>query len=351
MRNKGITLVALVVTIVIMLILAGVTLNIALGENGLFKMSEKAVEKYKEEAGKEENALQKGSEEIANVLESLKPPVTIDGKEVANNLKKYQGKYVDIGLDVDGAEGTTNDWEIFYVNENRIFLIATDYVPADVLENQWHVIGDNGKLKDAGFKSAGSSYTYNVNWSSPQFLTLPAEPNNYLDLVMHKGYTLDESNGNSKVVSQLLNTEAWNEIKETSGKKDCIDFAIGGPTLEMWCATWNKAVEKDTDFSEIEAEPSTSEPGYKVKAGAISFYTLWLGSSNSKPSADKLEQYKTFFPHTSEVDNCSGYWLASPSANDSNRLLAIGWTRRRELCLQFRRNLWRTSCSLFARWS
>ena len=38
-RNKGITLVALVVTIVIMLILAGVTLNIALGENGLFKMA------------------------------------------------------------------------------------------------------------------------------------------------------------------------------------------------------------------------------------------------------------------------------------------------------------------------
>ena len=44
MRNKGITLVALVVSIIIMPILAGVTLNIALGENGLFKMAQKATE-------------------------------------------------------------------------------------------------------------------------------------------------------------------------------------------------------------------------------------------------------------------------------------------------------------------
>ena len=47
-KNKGITLVALVATIVIMLILAGVTLNIALGENGLFNMAKLAGEKTKE---------------------------------------------------------------------------------------------------------------------------------------------------------------------------------------------------------------------------------------------------------------------------------------------------------------
>ena len=56
-EQKGITLVALVVTIVIMLILAGVTLNLALGENGLFKMAKSAAESYKESAEKEEDAL------------------------------------------------------------------------------------------------------------------------------------------------------------------------------------------------------------------------------------------------------------------------------------------------------
>ena len=36
-KEIGITLIALVVTIIILLILAGVTINSALGQNGLFK--------------------------------------------------------------------------------------------------------------------------------------------------------------------------------------------------------------------------------------------------------------------------------------------------------------------------
>ena len=36
-KEKGITLVALVVTVIILLILAGVTLNIVLGDNGLIR--------------------------------------------------------------------------------------------------------------------------------------------------------------------------------------------------------------------------------------------------------------------------------------------------------------------------
>ena len=40
--EKGITLVALVVTIIVLLILAGVTLNIALGQNSLLTKAKKA---------------------------------------------------------------------------------------------------------------------------------------------------------------------------------------------------------------------------------------------------------------------------------------------------------------------
>ena len=68
MKNKGITLVALVVTIVIMLILAGVTLNIALGDNGLFKMTRQAVNRYKTAQGDEEEAMQDLSDEIYGLI-------------------------------------------------------------------------------------------------------------------------------------------------------------------------------------------------------------------------------------------------------------------------------------------
>ena len=39
MKNKGVTLIALAVTIVVMLILAGVTISVLNGENGIVKQA------------------------------------------------------------------------------------------------------------------------------------------------------------------------------------------------------------------------------------------------------------------------------------------------------------------------
>lgn len=44
--QKGITLVALVITIIVLLILAGVTLSLTLGDNGIFKTAEWAAKNY-----------------------------------------------------------------------------------------------------------------------------------------------------------------------------------------------------------------------------------------------------------------------------------------------------------------
>ncbi len=40
----GITLIALIITIIVLLILAGVTLNLTLGDKGIFKMAKSAVQ-------------------------------------------------------------------------------------------------------------------------------------------------------------------------------------------------------------------------------------------------------------------------------------------------------------------
>ena len=47
LKEKGITLIALVVTIIILLILAGVTLNMAMSGDGLFSRARNAADKYK----------------------------------------------------------------------------------------------------------------------------------------------------------------------------------------------------------------------------------------------------------------------------------------------------------------
>ena len=80
-EEQGVTLVALVVTIVIMLILAGVALNIALGDNGLINQTKKATEKYKEAQTNDEDSIKDLEEQMNNIInggEKVDSPITIE---------------------------------------------------------------------------------------------------------------------------------------------------------------------------------------------------------------------------------------------------------------------------------
>ena len=52
-KEKGITLIALVITIIVLLILAGVAVNTLVGENGIIKNTENTVETYNKNQIKE----------------------------------------------------------------------------------------------------------------------------------------------------------------------------------------------------------------------------------------------------------------------------------------------------------
>ena len=54
---KGITLIALVVTIVVLLILTGVGINLVIGDNGIITMAQKAKSEYEEAKKREERIL------------------------------------------------------------------------------------------------------------------------------------------------------------------------------------------------------------------------------------------------------------------------------------------------------
>ena len=60
--NKAITLVALIITIIVLLILAGVSLSMVLGENGLINKAQSSVNKYQESSENEQNLLNKVEE-------------------------------------------------------------------------------------------------------------------------------------------------------------------------------------------------------------------------------------------------------------------------------------------------
>ena len=341
-KNKGITLIALIITIIILIILTAITLNNVIGTD-LIGFATKAAENYmdaeREEEEKISELISKREDAVPSTSTPSTPPEETGGtgsSEVANGLKEYQGKYVDIGLDTNG-DSTVNDWEIFYATGDRIFLISTDYVPVTKL-TEWGVIGDGTILDTNGFKKSHyDSYKYGVYWPDSQttFLELPAKPDNFLDLVMHTQYSLtdNQSHTNAMAVSHLLNTTAWNGIKTAAAESASIDFVIGSPTLEMWCKAWEKATDEDRDkFVALEAGSLTSGNGYYVKANGISAAELSVtGGQSSIPVEDKLAEVKTFFPHSKGSENCTSYWLASPCALSESSLMCVWCRRQREL--------------------
>ena len=66
--NKAITLVALIITIIILLILAGVSLSMILGENGLINKAQSSVNKYQESSNNEQDMLNKVEKLIKDKL-------------------------------------------------------------------------------------------------------------------------------------------------------------------------------------------------------------------------------------------------------------------------------------------
>ena len=76
--QRAITLIALIVTIIVLLILAGVSLNIVLGDNGIISKSKEAVNKYGESVIKEKEDMDK----LYNILLSEKGELPDDPDKV-----------------------------------------------------------------------------------------------------------------------------------------------------------------------------------------------------------------------------------------------------------------------------
>ena len=117
-NNKGITLIALVVTIIVLLILAGVSIAMLTGDNGILTQSKKA---------KTDTANAEIAEKINMELNAFKADILADGSirtatwdSAKNNLTGYTFKDQDnadittldnvtsITIEKDGISGTIN---------------------------------------------------------------------------------------------------------------------------------------------------------------------------------------------------------------------------------------------------
>ena len=122
-KQKGITLIALIITIVIMLILATVTINVAI--NGkLFDTAKEAVDKTDNKVGSLQNRIDELMGELDEIDKPIDPPPTgstIEPGDKVSETTEYEDTNGDIavipeGFTISGAEGesTIEDGLVIY---------------------------------------------------------------------------------------------------------------------------------------------------------------------------------------------------------------------------------------------
>lgn len=100
MRNKGITLVALVVTIIVLLILAGITINMVLKDNGIIERTKEAAEVYKKAEQNDVNALKELAEHIKNKTRN-----DDDDYDEETVRKEVEDELTTVGISPTGVSG------------------------------------------------------------------------------------------------------------------------------------------------------------------------------------------------------------------------------------------------------
>ena len=119
MKNRGITLIALVITIIVLLILAGVTLSLTLGENGILQKARTA---------KIDSEIAREKEQILLAMNSSfgddgKNAKVIDKNKMEQNLQATEGKD-NVKLIADIEED--DSFYVKFINTNRYYEIDPD---------------------------------------------------------------------------------------------------------------------------------------------------------------------------------------------------------------------------------
>ena len=126
-EKSGITLIALIVTIIVLLILAGVTINLAINNQGIFNKAKTATRAYKNATEDERTRLDEADKEIAKYMpKEGSEGGSSSGSETTGNdpLKNTDRTIDDLNKDEgdsnkDGVVDTKDDLRGFYIDLNN----------------------------------------------------------------------------------------------------------------------------------------------------------------------------------------------------------------------------------------
>ena len=341
-REKGITLIALIVTIIVLLILAGVTINLAVNNQGIFNKAKTATRAFKNASENEQTGLDEADKEIEKYLPGVRYK---DAKGETQTLTKETPVGTKIGTteNISGKDGKTGvklDWYLFDVSDDgkTAYLVSTPtyWVP----DTEKKVSGAyQPKLVsnyDSNTTALRQAIKYGTNSYRPSENTLNYFKSVNSDWAKSKnGRSTQEFskwNENEKEACYLADADIFAGIKDQVNNADGnlkgkIQTLVGGASAEQWCKAYNKQAEVDTTKQITCEYRATSVPGYiyKVndKQSTVSNSDYWTGTNtifgNDIYGAANNKVNKTNNPFY----NNSWWWLASPSSYDSSNVCSV----------------------------
>ena len=341
-NSKGITLIALVITIIVLLILAGVTIATLTGDNGILTQAGKAKDKTTEAESIErvqvevagsygldgtidKDQLNKNLGNIAglkigesnfggeNIVKELPATVTLNGYNIgidANggvekipeiiakiraNPQAYYGKKV---TNYKASDSDTNTYRIFYVDKDNYFKDGynTIYLKADF----------SGNVSCSTSYDASQTLIKRMNplWATKEN-TVAAE-------------TTTISNKNEQAAAWLCDPSKWTAYCDT----DKANYAIGGPSVEMYVKSYNQTHGDDALGCQYQ---TNTVPGYIYKVKDTIQNSGWYTNDNT---LDYSMTYKSMYCGQNGKRTGS-WWLASPSAHSSISVCDVGGSNAR----------------------
>ena len=189
MKEKGITLIALIVTIIILIILAGITIGVLIGDEGLIGNANDAKEQT----------------EIANEKEIV-DRATINamgnnprGNIVEDELQNELDKITNVG-DTD-VEDNGDEFEILFINTKRYYTI----------NNQGDIVGEGEFIKD----SSPGILTGDGTKDNPYVITSIEDLVVFSNMTNNTGIKLNEDGTTEKITEQDSFTDKYVILENT----------------------------------------------------------------------------------------------------------------------------------------
>jgi hypothetical protein len=292
-QTKGITLLALVITVIVLLILAGVAINFAFTENGILKKTSQAKEAHKREQLREQLDLELVAikmdkltganyslEDIADILGG-----TVEDDEIIVEREGYifsikDLKIIDVSIaniaisfNPNGAKGVQLISTVLKVeNKNK-------EVDPSSLQYGWSNAKDIQPTEWTSFTS-GQTITKDIT-ESPQlhFIWIKAKDIEGNELIKRSGQFNDIDNEEPTIFLSKTGDEVGSTRAEITAE---VTYGFSGVASVKWQA----GIKTIEDF--VASGINITSP-YKFTVAKNGYYTVCIEANNGKKAIDTIE--------------------------------------------------------------